>query len=97
MERFLTLSYWLTRFPNPDFKYTKLSLAIGLLLILCGVALNIYRKKKVKEPVLKKMLKKYPGKLELFGFILLVLLYFRKVGIPYLAMRIWWLIWLITS
>ena len=92
MDRFLSLKYYFTPLPDPNFQFTKLTLLIGLLLILGGIAFGIYRKKYLKDPIAKKILKIYPGRLKLYGFLVLVLLVFREQGIPYLSMRIWWFI-----
>lgn len=92
MERFLNLRYYFVPLPDPNFQFTKLTLLIGALLVLCGFALGIYRKKYLKDSITKKILKIYPGKLRLYGFLILLLLAFREQGIPFLSMRIWWFV-----
>ncbi len=92
MNKFLSLSYYFERYPNPDFQYTKIVLAIGIILFLAGVGLSIYRKKYLKDAISKKILRKYPWKLEVFGALVLFFLFVREQGIPYLSMRIWWAI-----
>jgi len=92
MERFLTLRYYLIPIPDPNFQFTKMTLGIGLLLLIIGFASEFYIKKKLKDPISKKILKSYPGKLKLYGFIVLMLLIFREQGIPYLSMRLWWFV-----
>lgn len=92
MDRFLHLRYYFVPLPDPNFQFTKLTLLIGCLLILAGLALSIYRKKYLKDSIAKKLLKKYPGRLWIYGFFVLLLLAFREQGIPYLSMRIWWFI-----
>jgi len=92
MERFLTLKYYLIPLPDPNFQFTKLTLLIGVLLIIVGIAFEIYRKKYLKDPISKKILKIYPGRLRLYGMLVLLLLIFREQGIPYLSMRIWWFV-----
>jgi len=95
MERFLSLRYYFIPLPDPNFQFTKLTLLIGVLLILMGFALGIYRKKYLKNSIIKKMLKIYPGRLRLYGFLVLLLLIFREQGIPYLSMRLWWFVLLV--
>jgi hypothetical protein len=90
MDKFLTLNYYLNTRPDPDFQYTKFAVLLIALLFLLSIALKIYRKKYVKEAVLKKMMKRYPGRFFTFGSILLILLLAREAGIPFLSMRIWW-------
>ncbi len=92
MERFLTLKYYFIPLPDPNFQFTKITLGIGLLLLLLGFALGYLRKKRIKDSITKKILKPYPGKLKLYGFFVLLLLVFREQGIPYLSMRLWWFI-----
>lgn len=95
MEQFLTLQYYFNPSPNPDFQFTKLTLLLVGLLFLTGIGIKIYRKKRAKDAIIKKMLKRYPGHLSTFGIVLLILLLFREAGFPFLSMRIWWIAFLI--
>ena len=92
MDRFLHLQYYFVPLPDPNFQFTKLTLLIGILLILSGFALGIYRKKYLKDTIVRKILKIYPGRLRLYGILVLMLLAFREQGIPYLSMRLWWFV-----
>ena len=92
MDRFLSLKYFFTPRPDPDFQFTKLMLAIGLILLIAGIILAIYRKKYVKNQIIKKMIRKYPGQLKTYGLIVLILLLVRETGIPFLSMRVWWVV-----
>jgi len=92
MERFLNLRFYLAPLPDPNFQFTKLTLLIGLLLIIAGIAFGIYRKKYLKDIIAKKILKIYPGRLKIYGFLVLLLLVFREQGIPFLSMRLWWFV-----
>lgn len=92
MDRFLSLKYYFTAVPNPDFQYTKLTLVVGLGLIAVGIAISIYRKRYLKDPITKKIIRKYPGTLKIYGVLTLILLLIREAGIPYLSMRFLWLI-----
>lgn len=94
MERLLTFQYYFTPRPDPNFQFTKLTLLVIAIFFLLSFALKIYRKKYAKDPITKKIIKRYPGRLLTFGTVLLLLLSFREAGIPYLSMRIWWVIWL---
>lgn len=91
MERFITLSYWLDRFPDVDFKYGKITLGIVLLMIAIGLAIHFYRKK-TKNEALKKALRKVPAPFFSHAVVLAALLFFRENLVPYLSMRIWFLI-----
>ncbi|MBN1258973.1 hypothetical protein JXA05_04430 [Candidatus Peregrinibacteria bacterium] len=90
MERFLTLSYYFNRLPDPDFQYTKVTLTIGVFLVLAGFALAFFRRKYLKNEIWKKVIRKYPSLLRTYGFLALLLLLFREAGIPYLSMRFLW-------
>lgn len=92
MERFLSLRFYFAPLPDPNFQFTKLTLLIGLLLIIAGIAFGIYRKKYLKDIIAKKMLKIYSGRLKIYGFLVLLLLIFREQGIPFLSMRLWWFV-----
>jgi hypothetical protein len=92
MSRLLTLKYYFTPLPDPNFQYTKLTLAVGLILIIAGFALGFYRKKYMKDEITKRIIKKYPNLLKTYGLLLLLLLLIREAGIPYLSMRFWWIL-----
>lgn len=92
MSRFLSLKYYFVALPDPNFQFTKATLAIGILLLVAGIALGIYRKKYLKDAITKKLIKKYPGQLKTYGVLVLILLLVRETGIPYLSMRIFWFI-----
>ena len=95
MESFFSLRYWIAARPDPNFQFTKLTVALAALLLIAGLVIKIYRKRYAKDEILKKMLKRYPTVLFVFGLALLVLLLFREGGIPLFSMRIWWLFYLI--
>lgn len=92
MDKLLTLNYYFDPSPGADFQFTKLTLVLIILLFLLSIAIRIYRRKYAKDAVLKKMLKRYPGRFFTFGIILLFLLLSREAGIPYLSMRFWWFV-----
>jgi len=92
MDKFLSLKYFFTFRPDPDFQFTKLMLAVGLILLIAGILLGIYRKKHLKNEIVRKLIKKYPGQLRTYGILALILLLVRETGIPFLSMRIWWVI-----
>ena len=95
MERLLTLQYYFTPRPDPNFQFTKLTLLVVAIFFLLSFVLKIYRRKYAKDPIVKKMIKQYPGRLLAFGTVLLLLLILREAGIPYLSMRMWWIVWLL--
>lgn len=91
MEKFLTLSYYLSARPDPNFQFTKLTLVAVAILLAGAIAIKILRKKVVRDEVQKKLLKRFPGPLFGFATALLALLVFRETGIPLFSMRIWWI------
>ncbi|MBI5422399.1 hypothetical protein HZA44_04670 [Candidatus Peregrinibacteria bacterium] len=96
MDKFLTLSYYLSARPDPNFQFTKLTLLIVFVLLAGAMAIKIIRRKKVKDEVQKKLLKRFPGPLFGFATALLALLVFRETGIPLFSMRIWWIALLVA-
>lgn len=92
LDRFLHLKYYFSPLPDPNFQFTKATLALGLLVILAGIAFGIYRKKYMKDEAARKILKPYPSKLVTYGVLVLLLQGFREGGIPYLSMRIWFFV-----
>jgi hypothetical protein len=92
MDKFLSLKYFFTPRPDPNFQFTKLVFAVGLILLIAGILLGIYRKRYLKNEILRKLIKKYPGQLRTYGIFALILLLARETGIPFLSMRIWWVI-----
>ncbi len=95
MHRLLTLQYYFTTRPDPDFQFTKITAALIILFFLLAIGIRIYRKKAAKDPIIKKMIKRYPGRLMTFGVILVFLLLSREAGIPFVSMRIWWFVLMI--
>ncbi len=92
MNRFTYLSYYFAGRPDSNFQYTKATLAIGLILIIAGIALAYYREKKMSDKIARKILKAYPSILTKYGVAILFLLSVRELGIPYFSMRIWWFV-----
>ncbi len=92
MDKFLHLAYYFSPIPEPNFQYTKLTLAIGLIFLIAGLALGFYRKRYVEDQIHRKLMRKYPGLLKTYGTLILILLLVRETGIPYLSMRMWWAI-----
>ncbi len=95
MERLLTLKYYFSTQPDPNFQFTKVTVVLIVLFFVLCVAIKIYRNKYAKDPIIKKIIKRYPGKLFMFGSILLFLLLVREAGVPVVSMRIWWFLLLI--
>jgi len=92
MDRFLHFGYYFSPLPDTNFQYTKLTLAIGLFFVIAGIVLSFYRKKYVKNEIHKKLMRKYPGLLRTYGILILLLLLFRETAMPFLSMRMWWVI-----
>jgi amino acid transporter len=88
MDKLLNYSYYFGIRPDSNFQFTKLTLALVVVLFLISIGIWYYRKKYVKDPVTKKIIKRYPEKIFTFGLILLCLLVSREAGIPILSMRV---------
>ncbi|MBI5412192.1 hypothetical protein HZA43_03380 [Candidatus Peregrinibacteria bacterium] len=91
-RQFLGLRYYFSPVPTPHFRFAVIFLILGGLLILSGIMLRIYRRKGIKDEILKKMLRHYPRFFEVFGGIMILLVLIRISGVPYLSMRLWWAI-----
>lgn len=94
MDQLLTLSYYFAPYPNPNFQFSKITLAICALILVAGIALIFFRKK-MGSSKQQKWIRLYGKRLVNMGILGLALLFFREVGIPYFSMRIWWVVWLI--
>ncbi len=91
MDKFLTLNYYFEMRPLGEFEMTKVVFGIGALLILFGFWAEWYRKKS-KDKVLRKSLKKYTTIPVWYGAFVLLLLLIREVNLPFLSMRFWWIV-----
>jgi len=96
MDRFMEMKYYFAAVPNPDFKYTTLVLVIGLLFIATGIGFSYFRKKHMKDVILKKITRSHSSILNTYGLLILILLLIREAGIPYLSMRFWWVLLLLS-
>lgn len=94
MNSLFKLSYYFSPFPSSNFHYSKLTLALCLAVLAIGIVLIIVRKK-MKKAGQTKWMGKYGSTLIGLGIAALGLLFFRETGVPYLSMRLWWVIWLL--
>lgn len=90
MNRLLTLEYYFTTRPDPNFQYTTIVVGTILVLLLMAIGLKVYQKKYSKDVIFKKITKSHPATLFNFSIVLGILLLSRETGIPFLSMRIWW-------
>jgi len=89
MDKLLTLKYYFDTTPDNNFQFTKITLIIVLVFYFLSLVIRIYRRKYCKNEIVRKILKRYPGRLFTLGTILLFILLSRETGIPILSMRIW--------
>jgi len=94
MNQLFTFSYWLNTIPGANFQFSKITLGVSVAILIAGGALWFYRKKMGKSRH-KKWVRTYSVRLINLGILALGLLFVREVGIPFLSMRLWWLVWLI--
>lgn len=93
LSRLLSLQYYFTPLPDPNFRFAAFFIGLGILLILIGIFLQIYRRKFLKDEILKKILKRYPRFFNIFGILIILLTLIRIAGIQYLSMRVFWVIY----
>lgn len=91
MDKLLKPAYYFSIAPG-SFEFSKLTLAAVVLFFVCALAIRLLRRR-MGNVVLKKMVRRYPERLLVFGSILLVLLLFREANMPFLSMRIWFVAW----
>jgi small-conductance mechanosensitive channel len=92
MSKYLNLKYFFEIRPDTSFQYSTWMLVLVGLLLAVAILVKVFRRKAVKDEILKKILKRIPGPLFGFAIALLVLLLFRLSGIPFFSMRIWWIV-----
>lgn len=85
-------------YPNPgNASYgspKSLSLLILCVLLIAGAAaLSVWRHK-LKNPVTKKLSRSWPTASFWFGFTGLILIVARVEQIQFIAMRMWWVLWI---
>lgn len=92
------LSYIFDPTPGPDFRYTWPLLIVGALLIIAAIAFNTHykRKKKKGDLAFKKLFKNASTHMFTFGVLILILTSIRYENIPYFAMRLWFIITILT-
>jgi hypothetical protein len=96
---FRVLTYWF--YPNPG-SASYSNPKVTLLLISCAALLAAsfavsFWRRKVTNPMTRKLARSWPSALRWFGFIGLLLVVSRVEQIQYLSMRFLWLLWSIAA
>jgi len=78
--------------PSTDFLYVNLAFFIVVCTFLASFVVALVRKKIIKDNCLKKSLRSLPNFLRWNALIMLIMTLSRIEGIPYLAMRVWWIV-----
>jgi len=86
---------WFAINPGSQFEFYPHLIAFFSFLFAVAIVLFILTKLFKLHPFLKRILKKIPGKLEIFALVGFLLVIFRFENIYYLSMRIWYLMWLV--
>lgn len=95
IKYFLSLLFQKTHSVNFSKTEIIILLLIGVLLILTSFVIKIWRKK-TKNKINKKYLRELPRGIFWFGITDLFLVWFRVESVPFLSMRLWWLILVVT-
>ena len=91
----LSLSNLLQTQPSTYFQYTSFAIAFIVIMFFGSFILNYLRKKHIQDPVLKKTVRAIPKCMRWVSLIALILTLSRLEGVPYLSMRIWWIVLLL--
>ncbi len=83
------LKYFFSPAPGHAFQFYNILLTISILLIIAGIVFStIYKKRKKTDFAFKRLFKKVPTILVIFGILILFLIAVRYENIPYFSMRI---------
>ncbi|MBU1131551.1 hypothetical protein KJ840_05475 [Patescibacteria group bacterium] len=98
MNKFLNFSFWLDAKPLPFMPvFYWLALGVCLGAIILGVISSVLRSKKFKDNKLaKKVWQKIGNWSYSFGGAGLVLIFLKQQRVPYLGMRVWFVLWLLA-
>jgi uncharacterized membrane protein YfcA len=90
------VTYWL--WPNPGNAHYDNPKVIALLLVCAGFVLASfvlrYWRKKVRNPITKKLSRSWASATLWFGIVGLIMLVSRVEQVSFLSMRILWVVWL---
>lgn len=86
IEKLFKVSYLFDITPGSKFQYTIEAVIFFVLLLASGIVLRQYLRQR-KDPSLKKVLKRYPGRLYAVSLIGLLIVILRTQGIPLFSMR----------
>ena len=83
--------------PHAAFFSVKVQIAfwICVAFVAVSVALRLWRNG-IKNSVTKKLSKSWASTLQWYGLIGIVLVVARVVEAQYIAMRLWWIVWLVS-
>ena len=92
MEKIFTLKYYFDTSPGSDFKYWIALLIFAGILLILSTAIKTYRQK-IKDKILRKMIKSYPSQLFWFAVVAAFLVWIRLENVKLLSMRFFWIIY----
>jgi len=93
----LSISNLFQTHPSTDFKYVTIAFSFIIAFFLGSFILEYIRRKKLNNNSLKKALKFFPTAMWIMALIALVMTWTRLEGLPYLSMRIWWVVLLLFN
>jgi len=88
----LTLDNLMETHLSTDFIYAKYAFGIIIALFIGSFILSYIRKNAIHHPSFKKALKPMIGNMRWISALMLVITWARLEGVPYLSMRLWWLL-----
>lgn len=87
------LDYFFRR-PSTNWSFMIPAYVISIFMIISAIFLGIYINKKLPQ-IEKKLLKSIPKVIVQWSILLVLVTFFRSEGIPILANRFWWIVYIL--
>ncbi len=78
--------------PSTEFEYVVLAFSVIIIFFLTSFIFHYFRKKIIENKNFKKASNNIPSYLRWSALLMLIITWTRLEGIPYISMRIWWIV-----